>query len=215
MGSKGKTEMEPSWERGKGAVSSGSETKPGCPRGRWLQQRGKWWWLLSAALGCWGDTQASRVEYEGKLVQVSSMRSECRRLFGEGGLKREKNRLRRNSGHSFFSFSFLKSRVLRKSISQKGRRWSLENATGVPHWTEERGQRRVYLSPLAEMRAFSGRSSSYCGIVIALVFIAHFPWVIQITGNMLSHLYIWHLYKGGKILIFHLRTLKSRAVKGL
>lgn len=88
---------------------------------------------------------------------------------------------------------------------RRGDGWTGSTACGRP----------LRSSPLAEMRAFSRRASTSCGIVIALVFIAHFPWVIQITGNMLSHLYIWHLYKRRKILTFHLRTLKSKVVKGL
>ena len=76
----------------------------------------------------------------------------------------------------------------------------------VPAWKEE-GVCSMHvapssLSPLTEMRPLSCRAGSCWGLVITLVFIPHFPWVIQITGNMLSHLYIWHLCKRMKSSFF-------------
>lgn len=63
-------------------------------------------------------------------------------------------------------------------------------------------QEHVHVTPFIWVKSSSCRASRHCGMVIALVFMAHFPWVIQITGILLAHLYIWHLYKRLKILIF-------------
>lgn len=112
------------------------------------------------------------------------------------------HRIRRCWPLSIFIFVFsiksweksINQQSKRKETGESGRDWGGPTADGG-EGMDSRYMPSSSVVPVHWNKIISCRASSYCGIAVALVFIAHFPGVTQITGDMLSHLYMWHLYK--------------------
>lgn len=176
--------------------------KFGWPSDHWVQQNRKCADFAKSSLSEAGGTPETGEDGRGVGSDIMVV---YMHLFEEASLNSEGGMITRNGLTAYFHFRFYNQESWENNPINIAKENKL-GREGEVEWSQisqRKGtQEHLPVTPFIWVKSSSCRASSHCGMVIALVCVAHFPWVIQITGILLARLYIWHLYKRLKISFF-------------